>query len=172
MEQMFILSSQTVINYLYNNLIPHYLANRRVTQETFSVSILDEKGQEHCLMYVYDCRLFKVTNSFTKEENDFISSFMMIFREAYEIKDRVYEMVSPNELPQSQWMLKVKESGLFRVYAFMRDNLKRVKHRSDKVVMTEDFYDGFMQNWIRSYCTYNNVESTVVSFFRGVTVLL
>lgn len=41
MEKMFILTSQTVINYLYNNLIPHYLANRRITQETFSVSGLD-----------------------------------------------------------------------------------------------------------------------------------
>ena len=51
-------------------------------------------------MYVYDCRLFKMTNSFTKEENDLVSSFMMVYREGIDIKGRVYEMVSPNDLPQ------------------------------------------------------------------------
>ena len=31
-------------------------------------------------MYVYDCRLFKVVQSFSKEEYDLISSFMLVYR--------------------------------------------------------------------------------------------
>ena len=86
-------------------------------------------------MYVYDCKIFKVASSFSKEEADFISSFMLVYRENVGVGERVFEMVDVNQLPHGQWLLKVKESGLLRVHGFMRDNMKRVKHREDKVVL-------------------------------------
>ena len=33
-------------------------------------------------------------------------------------------------------------------------------------------YDGFMQNWTASFCAFNHVENSVLSFFRAVMVLI
>ena len=61
--------------------------------------MVDEKGLEQSLMYVYDCKMFKVASSFTKEESDFISAFMLVYKEEVRAGDRVYEMVEVNQLP-------------------------------------------------------------------------
>ena len=61
--------------------------------------MVDEKGQEQSLMYVYDCKMFKVASSFTKEELDFISAFMLVYKEEVRAGDMVYEMVEVNQLP-------------------------------------------------------------------------
>jgi len=97
---------------------------------------------------------------------------MLLYREDFDATERVYEVTNINMLPPGQWMLKVKESGLLRVQDFMRDSLRRVKHRVDKVALGVDKYDGFVQNWISSYCAYNHVDSSVVGFFRGIMALL
>jgi len=66
MEQLFIIESQVAVNYLYNNLIPHYMQGRKLAHEVYSVYEVDSKGQEHAVMYVYDCRMFKMTSSCSK----------------------------------------------------------------------------------------------------------
>lgn len=58
------------------------------------------------------------------------------------------------------------------MYSYMRDNMRRGRHREDKIVLDEDKYDGFMQNWINMLCTYNHMENLVIGFFRGVMVLI
>ena len=35
--------------------------------------------------------------------------------------------------------------------------MKRVKHKSDKIILNPNQYDSFIENWIRSYCTYGNL---------------
>lgn len=80
-------------------------------------------------------------------------------------------MVDVGNLPEGQWLLKVKESGLLRVHAYMRDTMSRLRHRQDKIVMTEEQYEPFMQEWIKCYCNYN-LEAALGYFFRGVLILL
>ena len=60
------LNTPTVISFIYEQILPSYLSTRRVHQEAYSVNLVDEKGQEQSVMYVYDCRLFR-GNSFSKE---------------------------------------------------------------------------------------------------------
>lgn len=170
MESMTLLASPTAVNFLYSQILPSYLAVRKVHQEAYSVNLPDEKGQEQSLLYVYDCRLFR-GGTFSKEENDFISSFMLVYREDIPVSDRVFEVVDPLNIPPGQWVLKVKESGLLRVHSFMRETLGRLRHRQDKVVLEEDQYEPFMQEWLKCYCNYN-LEVALGYFFRGVLVLL
>lgn len=88
-------------------------------------------------MYVYDCRLFKLGAGFSREENDFLSSFMLIYREDVAIQGRVNEVCCASSLPKGQWVLKVKESALLRVEIFMRETMRRVVHSQDKVILGE-----------------------------------
>jgi hypothetical protein len=69
-------------------------------------------------------------------------------------------------------MLKVKESGLLRVQEFIRDSMKRVKHKYDKIAIGTDKYDGFVQSWVTSYCNFNHLDSCLIGFFRAIMVLL
>jgi hypothetical protein len=121
-------------------------------------------------MYVYDCRIFRGSHS--KDENDFISSFMLVYREDVPIaeEEKVYEVVKPSQLPSDRWVLKVKESGLLRVYAYMREVLKKLPHREDKVVMEVDKYDRFVQEWFTCYYNFN-VEVTISYFFKALLLL-
>ena len=41
MEQLFIIESQVAVNYLYNNLIPHYMQGRKLSHEVYSVYEVD-----------------------------------------------------------------------------------------------------------------------------------
>lgn len=167
---MCMLNTPAVISFLYSQILPHYLSTKRTGHEAYSLHTLDEKGQEVSAMYVYDCRLFR-GSSFSKEENDFISSFMLLYREETPVRERVYEVVDLDNLPSGQWLLKVKESGLLRVQAYMRETMSRLRHRQDKIVLQEEQYEAFMQEWLKCYCNYN-LEAALGYLFRGVLILL
>ena len=53
----------------------------------------------------------------------------------------------------------------------MREAMRRVRHKNDKIVMEEASYDLFMGEWLKCYCNYN-VETTTGYFFRAVLILL
>jgi hypothetical protein len=67
--------------------------------------------------------------------------------------------------------LKVKESGLLRVYTYIKDTMKKVRHRSDKIVLPEEKYLEFAQEWMKCYYNYN-IDITVSYFFKAVLALL
>lgn len=85
-------------------------------------------------MYIYDCKLFR-SSLYTKEENEFVSSFVLLYKENLDISGPVFEVVDCGGLPPCRWILKVKESAILRVYSYIKEVMKKVTQRNDKIVL-------------------------------------
>ena len=170
MESMFTILNEHVLNYLVSQVLQPYLTSRKVIYEAYIVSRCDEASNPETLMYVYDCKIFRSSTN-SKEENDFVSSFLLVYRENVEISGPVFEMVDCGVLPRKQWVLKVKESGLLRVYAYIREVMRKVAQRNDKIVLPAEKYLDYMQEWMKYYYNYN-MDTTISYFFKGVLALL
>jgi len=49
-------------------------------------------------MYVYDCKIFRNIR-FPKEENDFLTAFLVLYKEDISIDQPVFEIVDADSLP-------------------------------------------------------------------------
>lgn len=58
-------------------------------------------------MYVYDCKIFR-SSVYTREENELISAFLLIYREAIPVEEPVYEVTEPWRIEPGHWILRVK----------------------------------------------------------------
>lgn len=134
MEQIFTISCSYVINFMFNHLLTPYINSRRTTTDAYTLSLLDEHHQEQVAMYIYDCKLFRA-NIYSREENDFISSLNLVYRGDLPLQENPYEVAHIGNVGVGQWQVKVKESCLLRVFGYLRELLRRVRHRQDKVVM-------------------------------------
>ena len=154
MESIFTINEPMLLNYMVSQLLPPFVNNRRIITEAYNVTQIDENSQEQTLMYVYDCRLFR-SCLFSKEDSEFISSFLVLYKEDFPIYEHVFELVDPNNVQAGTWLLKVKESGLLRVFSYLRDNMRRLRHKFDKIILPEDKYYPFMQEWMKYHYSYN-----------------
>jgi hypothetical protein len=80
MSDILTIDDDYIVNYLASQLIPPYLNSKKITYEAFIGYQSNDKAEEVPIIYVYDCKLFK-SHSYTKEENDFISSFILCYKE-------------------------------------------------------------------------------------------
>lgn len=133
-----------MLNFLVSQILQPYLASRKIIYEAFIVSRCDENNQEESLMYIHDCKIFR-SSLYSKEENDFVSSFMLVYKENVEIGSPVFEVVDSSSLPACRWVLKVKESAILRVYAHIKEVMRKVSQKNDKIVLPEERYVDYMQ---------------------------
>lgn len=134
MEQIFTISSSYAINFMLTQLLTPYITTRRTITEAYTVATIDENSQEHIALYVYDCKLFR-GNIYSKEENEFISSLNLIYREDVPFQENPFDVADISNLAINSWQIKVKESCLLRVYAYLKDIFRKVRHRQDKIVL-------------------------------------
>ena len=127
-------------------------------------------GEEKPLLYSYDCKMFR-SSAYSKEENEFISSFLLVYTEGLEVTEPVYELVDVGVLEPRRWVLLVKESAILRVFGHVRETVGRLRHSNDKVLLGEGGYLEFMQEWIKCYYNYN-LDAMASSFFKGILILL
>lgn len=168
MQHTLTLRDPYILNFLVSDLLQAALSSRRLTHEAYLVTA----PQPPCptLLYVYDCHLFR-SACFTKEENDFLSSFQLVYREPLPIAHPVLEIVDADGLDIQKWLLVVKESCLLKAVGLMAGTVGSGVHSEDKIVLGEEHYYGFMQNWMKCYYGYGQ-ELNVRAAFQAILVLL
>lgn len=122
-------------------------------------------------MYVYDCKLFRCAH-YSKEENDFLSSFIVCYKEDIPNNLPIYEIIDFNLLAPNQWILKVKESALLRTYSLIKETVAKLPHSTDKIILDEGNYHDFMQNWLKIYLSTYSIELTAQYLFKALLALL
>lgn len=60
---------------------------------------------------------------------------------------------------------------MLRVFAYLKDLFKKVRHKQDKIVLQDANYDKFVEQWMKCYYNYN-IEITVGYLFRSLAALL
>lgn len=134
MEQILTINCSYAINFMLTQLLPPYITTRRTVTEAYTVGTIDENSQEQIALYVYDCKLFR-GNIYSKEENEFISSLNLVYREDVPFQENTFDVADINNLAIKSWQIKVKESCLLRVYGYLKDVFRRVRQRQDKIVL-------------------------------------
>jgi hypothetical protein len=69
--------------------------------------------------WIYDAKIFR-NPSFDKYDNDLMSTFLVAYREKEDVPtDEVHEFLDYSILEPQQWILKVKESAILRIFPYI-----------------------------------------------------
>jgi hypothetical protein len=60
------------------------------------------------------------------------------------VEQPVHEIVDVDSIVPCQWVLKVKESCLLKVYAYIREIFSKLGNNNDKMILDHSAYFSFM----------------------------
>jgi hypothetical protein len=92
MSQTFTINDDYIVNFIVSHLLPQYLSTKKVQYEAFIACRTGPQGEEVPVLYCYDCRIFR-NPIYSIEENHFISSFVVCYRENQPLGEPLYELV-------------------------------------------------------------------------------
>lgn len=89
MSHIFTITDEYIVNFLVSLLQP-YLASKKLQYEAYIVYRAEREEQP--LMFCYDCKIFR-NPLYAQEENQFISAFILCFKENAPLNEPLYELV-------------------------------------------------------------------------------